>query len=304
MTRLFSFSLVVLIHCTESRFLSIRLWMALAVVCAVHSAPAAPPTCSGAAISLSSDYSYFIGSARFSDASGEAEAGSLFRWITNGSAMTSGPVAEDLLLHFDGSALGVNGETPATAQNVFYSTGRWGDCLALAAPGHLHFVRTNNLHLDQGTIEFWVALRADGTNPVYSAQDHVLFYYRSPNGDYLQIDQSGSGQVLYAGGTVAGQWESAYGARGNMSAWKAGDWHHLAFTYSAARNFMRFYVDGVLAAENNEGHYWPPGGGGNLFSVGGDLYSNTAYYLIDELRISGRVADAPEITARARRLGR
>ena len=175
MTRFFSFGLVVLIHGRGSRCFSIFLSMALPLVCAMNSAPAAPPTCYGAAVSLSPDYSYFIGSAGFADASGEAESGSLFSWLTNGAPLAIGPVAEDLLLHFDGTANGVNGETPILAQNLSYATGKWGSCLALPANGRLQFSTTNNLHLNQGTIEMWVALRADGTNPVYSAQDHVLF---------------------------------------------------------------------------------------------------------------------------------
>ena len=117
----------------------------------------------------------------------------------------------------------------------------------------------------------WVALRADGTNPIYSAQDHVLFQYQSPNGDFMQIDQSGSSQILYAGGNVNGQWESAYGSLGSMSGWKAGDWHHLAFTYSSALSIMSFYVDGVLTAANNEGHYFAPDAGGSSFAIGGDV---------------------------------
>ena len=302
MKQSFNFQLRFRHHCRAVEFVFVRLLLILAVACAAFKARAAPPACNGSAILLSADYSYFIGSAGFSDASGEAEAGSFFSWMTNGSTMVSGPVAEDLLLHFDGSVLGANGKVPSTVQNVAYASGKWGGSLALTPQGHLQFVRTNNLHLDQGTIEFWVALRADGTNPVYSAQDHVLFYYHSTNGDFLQIDQSGSSHILYVGGTVAGQWESAYNSDlGNMSAWKAGEWHHLAFTYSAAQNFMRFYVDGILTAQNNEGHYYPPDGGGNLFAVGGDLYSNTAYYLIDELRISGRVTDTSEIVARSKR---
>ena len=87
-----------------------------------------------------------------------------------------------------------------------------------------------------------------------------------------------------------------------MSGWRAGEWHHLAFTYSAPQNFMRFYVDGVLTAENNEGHYWAPDGSGSQFLVGGDLYANAAYYLVDEFRISSRPADAAEIAARAHRV--
>ena len=103
----------------------------LPVMCALNSAPAAPPTCSGATLSLSSDYSYFIGSGNFADTSGEAESGSLFRWLTNGVPLAAGPVAEDLLLHFDGTANGVNGETPRLAQNLAYAAGKWGSCLAL-----------------------------------------------------------------------------------------------------------------------------------------------------------------------------
>ena len=131
MTRLFSLGRVVLTPWTESRFFSILLSVALSVVCAVNSAPATPPTCYGATISLSPDDSYFIGSAGFADASGEAESGSLFCWLTNGVPLAAGPVAEDLLLHFDGTANGVNGETPTLAQNLSYATGKWGSCLAL-----------------------------------------------------------------------------------------------------------------------------------------------------------------------------
>jgi hypothetical protein len=303
MTRSFNIGLVVLIHWTRSRFLSTLLTVAFSVGCAVNSATAALPTCYGATISLTPDDSYFIGSAGFADASGEAESGSLFCWLTNGVPLASGLVSEDLLLHFDGTANGVNGEMPTLAQNLSYAAGKWGSCLELPANGRLQFSKTNNLQLDQGTIEMWVALRSDATNPVYSAQDYVLFQYRSPNGDFMQIDQSGSSQILYVGGIVNGQWESAYGFMGSMSGWKAGEWHHLAFTYSATLNVMSFYVDGVLTAANNEGHYFAPDAGGSSFAIGGDVWGNDADYLIDELRISGRMADAAEIAARAHRTG-
>jgi len=284
-----------------NRFLSISLSVAIPVVCAINPAPAAPPTCYGAAVSLSPDYSYFMGSAGFADASGDAQSGSMFRWLTNGAPLAVGPVAEYLLLHFDGNANGVNGETPALAQNLAYAPGKWGSCLALPTNGLLQFSTANHLSLNEGTIEMWVALPVDSTNPVYSAHDHVLFQYRSPNGDFMQIDQSGTTQILYAGGLVNGQWESAYGSLGSMSGWNAGDWHHLAFTYSSTLSVMSLYVDGVLTAANNEGHYIAPDAGGGSFAIGGDLYGNDADYFIDELRISGRMADAAEIAARARR---
>jgi hypothetical protein len=260
------------------------------------------PACQDANIQLTPDYRYLIGSAAFADTNGDAEAGSSFRWIRNGSALASGRVAESLLLAFDGTVGGANGETPLLAASLQFTNGRWGSALALPASGRLRFAATNELPLDQGTLELWVALRADGTNSAYASHDQVLVHYRAPNGDSLQIAQSRTSGILYVGGTVNGQWESAYGGRADMRSWLAGQWHHLAFTYSAASNFMRFYVDGTQTAANNEGHYWPPAAGGSAFSLGGDLSGNNADYWLDDLRISGRVADPDEIAARARRI--
>ena len=262
-----------------------------------------PPTCSHAVVRLTPDYRYLVGSAGYSDAEGDAEAGSSFRWLRNGSTLGAGPVAEGLLLPLDGAATGAHGEPPSLATNLQFTTGKWGSALALPANGRLRFATTNNLDVGEGTIELWVALREDGTNSAYSARNHVLFHYRAPSGDYLQIAQSRTSGILYVGGTVDGGWESAYGGRADMRAWRAGEWHHLAFTYSASSNFMRFYVDGVLTAANNEGHYWPPDADGAVFAIGGDLSTsgNPAHYWIDECRFSGRVADAEEIAARVRR---
>ena len=84
--------------------------------------------------------------------------------------------------------------------------------------------------------------------------------------------------------------------------WAAGEWHHLAFTYSTSGNFMRFYVDGVLVADTNEGHYWAPPTTGLTITIGGPISGDAAYYWLDEVRLSGRVADANEIAVLAQRL--
>jgi hypothetical protein len=266
-------------------------------------APAVAPTCANAAIHASSDYAYAIGCADFGDADGDPESGSLFSWFKGGTLVISAtqPVSESLLLHFDNAVTGVNGEAPSQAQGVNYVTGKWGQALALTATGSLRFPRQYNFDPNQGTVEMWVALRAAGSDPVYSSTAHTLFQYRVDSNNWIGVVQSSSG-ILYAGGTVSGQWESAYGSRGNMRGWKAGEWHHLAFTYSTIGNFMRFYVDGVLAADTNEHHYWAPPSTGLTITIGGASSGAAAYYWIDEVRLSGRVADAGEIAARARRL--
>ncbi len=263
---------------------------------------AALPTCSGTALERSSDYQWFVASSGYSDADGDAESGSRYRWLTNGITHSAGAVGEYLRLSFDAGPNGANGESPSRTTGLAYAPGRWGNALALATNGgRLFFNATNNLNLAEGTIELWVALRAAGTSPAYTNRSHVLFQYRSPGGEHMQVAQSSSSGIIYAGGTVNGQWESAYGSLGNMRSWLAGEWHHLAFTFSAASNFMRLYLDGVLTAENNEHHYWAPDADGTEFSIGGDLSGNTAYYYVDEARISGRVAGPEEVVARARR---
>jgi len=264
--------------------------------------PAVAPTCANTAIHVNSDYTYALGSSDFQDADGDSEAGSLFRWLKNGSTVisTTQPVSESLLLHFENAVTGANGETPQ-AQGVNYGTGKWGQALALTTTGSLRFARQYNFDPNQGTVEMWVALRAAGSDPIYSSRSHTLFQYRVDNNNWIGVVQSTSG-ILYAGGTVNSQWESAYGSRGDMRGWQAGEWHHLAFTYSTAGNFMRFYVDGVLAADTNEHHYWAPPITGLTITIGGPSSGDAASYWLDEVRLSGRVADASEIAARARRL--
>ncbi len=269
-------------------------------------APAAPPVCAQPTAALLPDYTYTIGSAGFSDPDGDPERGSTFRWLADGSAVAAGPVAEGLLLHFDNTTAGANGETPAAASGVGYAPGRFGQALALSHPGRLTYARGDNLALDEGTWELWVALRADGDDPIYSTSSgrwHVLLYYEAANGDDLFIAMSNDSGVLYAGGTVNGEWQSAYGSAASTRGWRAGQWHHIAFTYSASGNFMRFYVDGRLAADTNEGHYWPPAATGSTFSVGGTPWNTAAHAWVDQVRLSGRAADAAEIAARARRDG-
>jgi hypothetical protein len=265
--------------------------------------PASLPTCANATIHATSDYAYVSGSADFTDADGDPEAGSQFRWLKNGSIVISPtqPVSESLLLHFDNAVIGANGEAPSQAKNVTYTVGQWGQALALTSTGSLRYPRVNNFDPTAGTIELWVALRANGSDPIYSSRSHTLFQYRADSNNWIGIGQAQSSGIIYAGGTVNGQWESAYGSRGNMRGWKAGEWHHLAFTYSTAGNFMRFYVDGVLAADTNEHHYWTPPITGTEISIGGPSSGEAAYYWIDEARLSGRVADADEIAVRAHR---
>ena len=135
-------------------------------------------------------------------------------------------------------ATGVSGEWRATRDGQ-----PW-----LSGPAPLRFPDEGSFPLDEGSFEMRIAAREDGSSATY-ATGHTLMSYRAANGDYLSVTQAASGGILYLGGTVRGAWQSAYGGRGSMSGWKAGEFHHVMATWSASANRMRFYLDGVLTAD-------------------------------------------------------
>jgi uncharacterized protein (TIGR03437 family) len=249
--------------------------------------------CAGVAVVPSSDYAYLIAS---------APAAGAHRWLLNGQAYQSGATTQLFLLHADNSLTATEGKQPLDSTGVSYQPGRWGSALTLGTGGLLTYARQGALDFNEGTVEMWVAPRASGDDPIYTQRDHTLFQYRAPNGDRMAIAQSRTDGTVYAGGSVNGQWESAYGGLASMRGWKAGEWHHLAYTFSVSRNTMRFYVDGVLAADTNEKHYAPPSLGGDRFSLGGDLSRTAASFALDEVRIWSRIMEADEVGVNARRL--
>lgn len=275
--------------------------VAFAVSLAWHG-NAEPPSCNDATIHFSTDYSWMIASASYGHASADTESDSTFRWQVNGTSVGIGVVGETLLLPFDSNPVSRNGELPVVARGLEYVKGRWGTALALNPAGVLRYARAKNLSLSEGTVEMWVALRVDGASPVYATRWQVLWQYYVSENDWMAISQAHETGVLYAGGMVRGQWQSAYSARANMTNWAAGEWHHLAYTYSASNNFMRFYLDGDLVADSNVGHYWSPSTGASSFTIGSNHQGAVAQYLIDEVRISKNIATSEEIAARAARL--
>ena len=253
--------------------------------------------CTNVAATPSPDYSFLIGSA-----GSPVSAGSSYQWLVNGQPVASGQTTQRFLLHADGGLASAEGIAPLAAKGVSYSPGRWGSALTVAAGGALSYPRQGTIDFNEGSVEMWIAPLADSSDPTYSAREHALFYYQAPNGDYLKIAQSNNGGTLYAGGaTSGGQWESAHSSAASMSGWSANQWHHIAFTFSAAGNFMRFYLDGVLTADTNEKHYTAPDPGGDRFYLGQTPSGTPAAYLIDEVRIWSLAMTAAEVAANATR---
>lgn len=166
--------------------------------------------------------------------------------------------------------------------------------LAASIQGVQKFDREGQLPLDEGTLELRVSLAENGDSDTFT-QTRTLFSYKATNGETITIAQSGSAGILYFGGTVQGQWESAYGSRGFMHSWQVGQSHHLAATWSASANRTRFYIDGVLTADTNEGHYWSPAPTGDQFTLDASIYA------MRDVVIWNKALDGDEVKAHAAR---
>ncbi|MBN1518151.1 carbohydrate binding domain-containing protein [Candidatus Sumerlaeota bacterium] len=262
----------------------------------------AAPVADDALIRITADYQYVIGSADYTDADGDPEAGSLYAWQLNSAPLSNGTAPQLFYLSCDGDALAGDGQAPLESGSEQFGTGKWGSAFTLDDGGSLAYARANNLDWDAGTLGMWIALRADSDDPIYSQKTHYLFHYMAANDDDMIVAQSRTSGIIYFGGSVGGEWQSAYGGRASMQGWVAGEWHHVACTWSTANNRMRFYLDGALIADTNEDHYWAPPSTGDRFYLGGNVWNSVAHYWIDEVQILSYEADGDEIRARAARL--
>ncbi len=199
------------------------------------------------------------------------------------------------LYHFDGSLGGTSGAGPVQSASVAFVPGKWGSALSVNQGGILKYPLAGNLDFREGTIEMWIAPRFDGTNPIYSKYNHALLLYHSPAGDQFLVSESTS-YGFYAGSVIHHQYRGAGG--GSIKTWKAGAWHHIAFTYSSRAARQRFYVDGTLTMEN-QGAMPVPEPKAGTFMVGCDPYGNWTGFLVDELQISNgeKTADAIQRSA-------
>ena len=234
----------------------------------------AQPTCGNVQIQLAPDYSFAIGT---------STGGSAYTITENGQTLSSGPLTQLALFHFDNSLNTTSGISPSNSAGAAYDTGRFGKGLYIQTGAGITYPGTL-LNLSEGTVEMWIAPRFNGIDTAFaSPAAYSIFRYSASNGDYFEIgeDSAHQGRVVYTNAQANGQYESAYSSTGgDMTAWKAGEWHHVAATFSASANHIRFYLDGVKIADNNEGHYYAPSAAGGAILIGSTVFT------LDELLIS------------------
>jgi hypothetical protein len=179
-----------------------------------------------------------------------------------------------LLLHFDGSATGAQGEA-ATSDGISFTQGRHGQGVLIDEADTLTYPAEGNLDGSAGAIEFWVQPKWNGDD----GEMHVFFETEDPAGRGIQIAKDSNGYLHFILWTP----ESHDGAGCGLPDWRAGEWHHVATTWSSAK--VAVYVDGRQCGQRDG--VPPPVGLDGIFYVGGSPgLPWQVDAVIDELRIS------------------
>src|SRR5271157_2090842 len=106
----------------------------------------AQSACGNAAITLTPDYQFAIGT------SGAAGA---YTWALNGQTVAQGANPQLLLFHYDGGLASTSGVTPAQSSGASFVPGKFGSALAVPNGGLVSYPGSGNISLADGTIELW-----------------------------------------------------------------------------------------------------------------------------------------------------
>jgi len=184
-----------------------------------------------------------------------------------------------LLLHFDGSYTGAQGE-PGTPNGTAFAGGRHDQGVLVDDADTLTYATADNLEREQGAIEFWISPQWDGDD----GQSYTFFEVGNGWFNRLRIMKDGANNLRFM------LWDSTTecGVAYNVAYWRAGEWHHVAVTWAGSD--IALYVDGEQRASSDDAS--PPDILANTMHVGSSLwYDQQADAVMDELRIS----DVPRI---------
>lgn len=232
------------------------------------------------------------GSAAFSDPDGDQEGISTYRWLVNGSQIASGDVPQSLLLPLDGSLLSTDGQAPTQSQGLTFVAGHFAQAVQTgeAANSRLAYATAGNVDPNEGSIDMWVNLTHDLDAPAYDDYPRLFSYFIDDEHQlYIEVNEDRVIITSRNEGSYYGTWPDPPG-------WQAGEWHHLAATWSASANQLAVYYDCVLAATDYN-HFPALAGTANTFNLGSGSNWGVMDATLDDVRVSRRALTASEIGA-------
>lgn len=190
----------------------------------------------------------------------------------------------------DGTLAASPGPAPLeTIGTISYDAGKFGQAAVLAPGAAVIYPTKGVVNKAAGTVSLWVCPAWNGNDD----RSHPLladlsdYNNRSQNTLYLVKDTRGLLRFELRS-------PSAEPVAADVRNWRAGEWHHVAATWSAASG-VALYVDGLCAGRNQtpyEPVSWP------RFILGGDWSGNASGDTsFDELRFYDRPLEAGPIAA-------
>lgn len=191
------------------------------------------------------------------------------------------PYADDadtlLLLHFDGSFTGAQGEL-GTPSGVTFTEGRFDQGIQVEYGDRLSYATAGNLERDAGTVEFWLKPDWNGSDE----QSYTFFEAGYEWFNRMRIMKDGANNLRF----MVWDADTEYGVAYNVGDWLAGEWHHVAATWQADE--IALYVDGAQVGWT-DGVTMPLVLADELFVGSAALDPQFAQGVIDEFRISRAV---------------
>ena len=200
--------------------------------------------------------------------------------------------ARDLLvLRFDNSITGEQGETPAQAGGISFQPGVAGAGAFFATPNQLLYPSANNINAAEGTFECWI-------KPNWRGNDFQSYYALQYGlGGGILIGKDGANNLRLILNRFGPGGVPEVGVAFNVADWQANQWHYLAFTWSNSAKRLNLYIDGVLKAEESFAINLPAINSPTL-QIGADGEGAYVNAVLDELRISDIRRSAQEIRER------
>lgn len=212
-----------------------------------------------------------------------------YTWYKNSSQVGAGNSFTTFLAHFDGNLLTSNGEAPLAQSNVSYASAKFGQGMK----GKAEYSVSNNLNLDEGTVELWLTLDQILTSSVYSniSGDPYIFKYKNSitNELFMMNIKSTEGIILFTvhKGNSDSDWSEAVQINTMYNDVPTNEPMLLSMTHSKTDNKSSLYLNGFKISQDDYNF--------NFSSANSNLIIGNSHAVVDEFRILNKALTADEV---------